>query len=114
MVTGHHPFDETSFAEFVTAIMTKMPDSVCSKVASLPPELDAIIFKAMAKDPADRYQTPHQFGSDLLDLAKTLSCEPIVASPYSDTAKMSTPPEVLRAHRDAMKNGSKVSADHAR
>ena len=114
MVTGHHPFDETSFAEFVTAIMTKMPDSVCSKVASLPPELDAIIFKAMAKDPADRYQTPQEFGSDLLDLAKTLSCEPIVASPYSDTAKMSTPPEVLRAHRDAMKNGSKVSADHAR
>lgn len=107
MVTGHHPFDETSFAEFVTAIMSRMPESVCSKVSSLPPELDAIIYKAMAKDPADRYQTPEEFGIELFNLAKTLSCEPIVASPYSDTAKMATPPEVARAHRHAMQNGSK-------
>ena len=106
MATGHHPFDESSFADFVTAIMIKMPDSVCSKVSSLPPELDTIIATAMAKDPADRYQTPQEFGAELLDLSKALSCEPIVASPYSDTAKMSTPPEVLKAHRSAPNNDS--------
>ena len=94
MVTGTHPFNEPSFAEFVTSIMTRQPDRLQDIFSSIPVELNPIINKSMAKKPDDRYQTPREFGNDLRDLAKKLSCEKHVTSPFSKTAKMKTPPEL--------------------
>ena len=94
MVTGAHPFNEASFAEFVTSIMTRQPEPLQGKFSSIPVELNPIIHKSMAKKPDDRYQTPREFGNDLRDLAKRLACEKLVTSPFSKTAKMETPPDL--------------------
>jgi serine/threonine protein kinase len=49
-----HPFAGDSIPK---RIISDNPDSLLSHDPDMPPELDAILFKALAKDPAQRYQS---------------------------------------------------------
>ena len=55
MVTGRLPFGGGSFQELIAAHMTRDPVPMSSLVADVPPELDAAITRALAKDPARRF-----------------------------------------------------------
>ncbi|GAB2506180.1 Serine/threonine-protein kinase PknB [Corynebacterium atrinae] len=75
MVTGHPPFEgETPFAVAFQHVQenptppSELIDAPLSPTAAL--NLDAVVLTAMAKHPADRYQTATQFGEDLQKLAR--------------------------------------------
>jgi len=57
MVTGHRPFQGNSATTVCFKVVNRDPVPVTSFDAELPAELDEIIGKAMAKDPAERFQT---------------------------------------------------------
>jgi len=65
-LTGRRPFDETDPLATLTAVLVQEPARPCSLVPSLPPALELVIQRAMAKEPAARYQTLEDLDADLL------------------------------------------------
>ena len=56
MLTGRHPFEGRSSASRMSAILTAEPAALSSKAGPVPPELERVVSRALAKDPADRFQ----------------------------------------------------------
>ncbi|BBY27021.1 Stk1 family PASTA domain-containing Ser/Thr kinase [Mycolicibacterium sediminis] len=68
MVTGEPPFVGDSPVAIAYQHVREDPPAPSSRNAELTPEFDAVVLKAMAKDPADRYQTAAQMRVDLIRL----------------------------------------------
>ena len=60
-VTGSSPFPRKSQFEIMLAHVNEQPPAPSSVKPGLPAELDNIILTAMAKDPANRFQSADQF-----------------------------------------------------
>jgi hypothetical protein len=59
-LTGMPPFSG-DIHSMITSHLTKPPPRLSEARTDLPPAIDAVLEKAMAKEPADRYQTGHEF-----------------------------------------------------
>jgi serine/threonine protein kinase len=68
MVTGHSPFHGDSATTVCYKVVNRDPVPATAFNLELPPSLDHVISRAMAKDPADRYQHGAEFASDLRQL----------------------------------------------
>ncbi len=68
MVTGMSPFQGTSATTVCFKVANREPMAPSSLDLNLPAELDAVISKAMTKDPEQRYQTGSEFAEDLRQL----------------------------------------------
>ena len=68
-LTGRRPFEASDFVSLARAILTAPTPRVGSSVPDLPDELDAVVFRAMARDPADRYATAQELEAELRRLA---------------------------------------------
>ena len=68
MVTGYGPFQGNSTATVCFKVANRDPLRATALDPELPPELDAVIARAMAKDPAQRYQRGLEFALDLHEL----------------------------------------------
>jgi tRNA A-37 threonylcarbamoyl transferase component Bud32 len=56
-LTGQKPFEEASSLAIAWAHLEEEPPAASGRNSSLPHSLDAVLLKALAKDPADRYGT---------------------------------------------------------
>lgn len=65
LVTGRLPFQASTQAGLIYTILNTIPARPVQLRPELPPLLDAIVMKAMAKEPAERYQSWLEFGKDL-------------------------------------------------
>jgi tetratricopeptide (TPR) repeat protein/predicted Ser/Thr protein kinase len=65
MATGVRAFQQEHFADLVEGILHGRPPLPSTRNPEIPPALDAIIAKAMATDPADRYQSAGALRDDL-------------------------------------------------
>jgi predicted Ser/Thr protein kinase len=65
MLTGFRPFQGNSAQTVCFKVMNVEPVPVSSLQADLPPELDRIVQRAIAKDARDRYQSGAEFATDL-------------------------------------------------
>ena len=65
LLTGRLPFRASTQAGLSYAILNTEPKRPISLRPELPPLLDAIVMKAMSRDPAERYQSWLEFGKDL-------------------------------------------------
>ncbi len=65
MLTGKVPFTGDSAIEIAMKHVNELPRPPSSLRSEIPPELDQIVLRALAKDPADRYQTAEEFIEDL-------------------------------------------------
>jgi eukaryotic-like serine/threonine-protein kinase len=72
MVTGMTPFRGQYDKAVMYAITEEEPEPITALRAGIPLELDWIVSKALAKEPADRYQSAGEFGIDLATLRKRL------------------------------------------
>ena len=72
MVTGHSPFQGNSATTVCFKVANREPLPASALDLNLPPELDAVIARAMAKDPADRYQRGADFANDIRALRAQL------------------------------------------
>ena len=64
MIAGRQPF-EGSLDEVICAVLTKEPVRLRRLNRSIPRDLELICLKAIAKQPADRYQTADEMADDL-------------------------------------------------
>ena len=65
MLTGTVPFKGDSAVTVALKHVNEVPVEPAELVPGLPYSLNQIVLKAMAKDPADRYQSAAEFGRDL-------------------------------------------------
>lgn len=81
MLTGKRPFTGTTTSK-MTAILLKEVDPPSSVRAGVPLALDAIVAKAMAKKPADRYPSMARFAQALTEFLRAAAGQPSgVATP---------------------------------
>ena len=65
LLTGKRPFSANSLEELVQKILTEEPPPPSALRLALPKEIDAVVMRAMKKDPAERYGTWAQFSVGL-------------------------------------------------
>ncbi len=67
-LTGFSPFQGNNAASVCFKVANRQPLKATVLAPQLPPELDAVIARALAKDPAERYQRGMEFSEDLAKL----------------------------------------------
>ena len=105
MVTGKRPFEADSNYSIMAAHVQKQPRPPIALRTDLPQALNEIILRAMAKDPAERFQSAEEFSSALRNLGLTARARPIptpekVTAPSSmvggETLDILSRPDLLR------------------
>ncbi len=88
LAVGRVPFKADSAVQVLSQHITTAPEppSKAAPNRKVPPELDAIILKAMAKDPKARYQKMTELVEDLLSLQRQLPAVATSQVPIKDTA----------------------------
>jgi beta-lactam-binding protein with PASTA domain/predicted Ser/Thr protein kinase len=65
MLTGRPPFTGDSPMAIAYKQVNATPEAPSSANPGVPPELDAVVMRALSKNPANRYQTGKEFADDL-------------------------------------------------
>jgi eukaryotic-like serine/threonine-protein kinase len=90
MVTGHSPFQGNSATTVCFKVANREPVAASALDLSLPPELDEVISRAMAKNPDERYQRGSEFAEDVRQLQQMFQ-------PASTTASLRSPASGTRS-----------------
>jgi serine/threonine-protein kinase len=77
MLTGRAPFDGDSAVAVALKHVNQEPPSPREFVPALPPELEAVVLKSLAKDPAHRYRDADSFIKDLEVVEQRLRQGPV-------------------------------------
>jgi serine/threonine protein kinase len=72
LITGQQPFSITNLDDAIRCHTQIAPPEPAALRPDLPPRVNSVILKAMAKRPSDRYQTADEFAEALRDAADTL------------------------------------------
>ena len=86
MLTGDPPFDGDSAIELINAQLTTPAPPVSAKRPELAPAVDAVLAKALAKSPEQRYRTCSDFTDDLGRALGVAAGAPSAASHSRTTA----------------------------
>jgi eukaryotic-like serine/threonine-protein kinase len=78
LLTGHPPFTGDSPVAVAYQHVREIAPPPSSSNPDVPPDLDAIVMKSMAKNPANRYQTANDMRSDLI---RSINGRPVMAEP---------------------------------
>jgi serine/threonine protein kinase/tetratricopeptide (TPR) repeat protein len=90
MATGRRPFEGTSSAELVSAILRDTPPSVTDARPDLPSDLARIIRRCLEKDPSHRVQTARDVSNEFRDLARQTS-QKLAAATSSTSSSRAVP-----------------------
>jgi serine/threonine protein kinase len=97
MVTGRHPFEEKNYNKIIVSILTREPEPPSVLNRDLPLDFEAIILKAMRKEPYNRFQTAAEFAGEIKRfLAESSSAEtilPITAGEFAGRGEEAGAPE---------------------
>lgn len=99
-LTGKAPFDSKSQFELMLAHVTETPKAPSALNPEVPPELDPVVLKALAKNPEERYQSAEEFRQTLENVKAALEraaapapAEPAAAPPL-EAPPVAPPPPV--------------------
>jgi len=107
MVTGQSPFIGKTTADILAAVLEREPVPPASLRTDVPPGLAAIITRALAKDPTERFQAMSDVGDALRIVGRSLDA-PVssdesaeVATAAVDAPSTTTPAAAMPARPDA-------------
>jgi serine/threonine protein kinase len=72
MLSGNAPYEGANFMEILHKKATTMPPALSTVRGDVPPELEALIVRALAREPDDRPRSMDEVGRELTNLATTL------------------------------------------
>ncbi len=90
MLTGRTPFARDGVAETLAAILRDKPPTVSELNPSVPPPLQWLVDRCLAKDPNDRYASTSDLAKDLSTLRSRL-LEPAAGAVYKSRAALPKP-----------------------
>jgi serine/threonine-protein kinase len=88
MLTGRHPFEARNSLSRMSAILEAEPPPASSRTPGTPFGVDAILGRAMAKSPENRYQTVGEF-AEALRLVRESPAAPMPAPRSTRKARLS-------------------------
>ena len=106
MVTGHSPFQGTSATTVCFKVANREPIAASALDMTIPPQLDVVISRAMAKIPEDRYQR----GSDLADDLRILHQSLGVSSSTTSRLRSTTGTRSALTGSTAVRPAAQVAA----
>jgi serine/threonine protein kinase len=68
MLTGARPFTGSNIPTILTRVAYENPELPSARIATLPPELDRVLTRLLAKDPKQRYPNGEHLADDLDDV----------------------------------------------
>lgn len=92
---GRVPFDAETFNELLFKIVLEPTPPLVRVVAGIEPEFSAIVQKAMARDPQDRFQSAHDMQQALVNWFEKHASGPILPT---SLPKFTNPVDSLRAN----------------
>ncbi len=110
MVVGHSPFQGNSATTVCFKVANREPLPASALDLNLPPELDAVIARAMAKDPNQRYQRGAEFAEEVRRLQAQRQPGSTTTS-YSVTGATGTP---TTAKREGLNGPPPVGSSYAK
>jgi serine/threonine-protein kinase len=103
MLTGTVPFTGDTPLEIAMKHLSAVPEPPSTVREEVPHELDSVVLRALAKDPADRYQSAEEMDADLARVARGKAVAPEteeaathVLSGGGATALSTAPTQVVR------------------
>lgn len=78
MLSGHRPFEGTTNADTIVAMLEREPAPIFGISEPADPllrKIQAVVIKALRKDPAERYQTAAEMRADLAQIKQELDVE---------------------------------------
>jgi serine/threonine-protein kinase len=72
LLTGVAPYNGDTPVEIAMKHLSAVPEPPSVKRPEVPPELDAVVLRALAKSPDDRYQSAEEMDADLSAISKGL------------------------------------------
>ncbi len=72
LLTGEAPYNGDTPVEIAMKHLSAVPEPPSAKRPEVPPELDAVVLRALAKSPDDRYQSAEEMDADLNAISKGL------------------------------------------
>jgi serine/threonine-protein kinase len=94
LLTGSVPFDAESAVTVALKQVSESPIPPRERNRKVPPELEAIVLRALAKDPADRFADADEFIAALQAAGSRIPTEAAMAA--AEAAAASLPPVVMR------------------
>jgi hypothetical protein len=87
MLTGRPPFDCESVGEFIAAHLKEEPPAPSSLEPTIPPAVDALVMRCLAKNPEDRFQSINEMQKSVERVLAEISDSGVNASatPLSKT-----------------------------
>src|SRR5438067_3752979 len=76
LLTGAVPFNGDTPVEIAMKHLSAVPERPSAKRPEIPHDLDMVVLRALAKDPADRYQSAEEMDADLERVARGLRISP--------------------------------------
>ena len=95
LLTGTLPFNGDTPVEIAMKHLSTVPEPPSTRRPDVPRDLDLIVMRALAKDPADRYQSAEEMDADLERFARGAAVSP--ETEESATQVMRLPPEPIAA-----------------
>jgi serine/threonine-protein kinase len=100
--TGKVPFEAESFMGILTKHITSEPKRPSEVSPSVPPEMEAVILKAMAKDSAQRYASMDELANDILGVMHVYSPHLLTPSGNTPMIPRGTPSQPMRVPSSVM------------
>ncbi len=76
LLTGNVPFNGDTPVEIAMKHLSAVPEPPSKRRRDVPRNLDLVVMRALAKDPADRYQSAEEMDADLERVARGLAVSP--------------------------------------
>jgi len=90
LLTGVVPFSGDTPVEIAMKHLSTIPEPPSAKRADVPRDLDLVVMRALAKDPAERYQSAEEMDADLRRINRGVAISPVTEE--AATAIISRPP----------------------
>jgi serine/threonine-protein kinase len=81
MLTGELPIEAATPIATLVAHQTRTPDPPSRRRAAIPPEVDALVLRALAKRPEDRFESMEALAAEIARVREVISGRPTVAYP---------------------------------
>ena len=108
---GERPF-RGSFTEMCTQHLYASPPSLCERQPSISPELEAVVFKALAKEPEQRFASIWEFASALIASSPYTTMPLLLDTIDEDEPIAIQPPAEILAVRGGFTTVQAIEKEH--
>ena len=111
MTTGERPFNYTTSFDLLQAAVNEDPEPPSAIAPDIPPALEAVILRAMSKDPEDRFQSARELRRTIEDIVRNPGAD--VAAPTSRSARSRPASTKLRREIGMRRDGRRQTTVRA-